>query len=94
MQCIYATEKSNITMFGEKNASNKKESLINRAVDLNFLVINSTFQSDALVCFISDKIIKQIPLPMLPQAKYHVLNLPETNKDSLELATAWVVLNS
>lgn len=74
--------------------TNKKGSLINRAVDSDFLVRNSTFQSDALVRVISDKILKQIPLLMLPQAKYHVLNLPETNKDSLELATAWVPLNS
>lgn len=81
MQCMYATEKSNIMVFGKKNKpSEKKASLINQAVDLDFLVINSTFQSDALVCFISDKILKQISLLMLPQAKYHVLNLPETNR--------------
>lgn len=90
---MYVTEKSNIMVFEKKN-SNKKGSLINQAVDLDFLVRNSTVLSDALVRFISDKILKQIPLLMSPQAKYHVLNLPETNKDSLELATAWVPLNS
>lgn len=84
MQCMYVTEKSNIMVFEKKN-SNKKGSLINQAVDLDFLVRNSTVLSDALVRFISDKILKQIPLLMSPQAKYHVLNLPETNKDSLEL---------
>lgn len=30
---------------------------------------------------------------MLPPAKHCVLNLPETNEDSLELATAWVLLS-
>lgn len=78
----------------KKKKPTKKQTLINQAVDLNFFVINSTFQSDALVYFISDRILKQILLLMLPQAKYHVLNLPETNKDSLDLATAWVLLNS
>ena len=56
-------------------------------------MIISTFQSDALVGFISDKIPKQLPMAMLPPAKHHVLNLPETNEDSLELATAWVPLS-
>lgn len=80
MPCMYSTEKTNIRVFEKKNKrpSNKKGSLINLAVGLDFLVINSTFQSDALVCFRQN--IKNIPLLMLPQAKYHVLNLPETKR--------------
>lgn len=72
---IYITEKSTIMVFGKKQLSNK----LNSCCDLDFLVIISTFQSDAMVGFISDKISKQLPMVMLPPAKHRVLKLPETN---------------
>lgn len=75
-------------VFGEKQLSNKQNSCCD--LDFFFLVIISTYQCDALVGFISDKISNQRPMVMLPPAKHGVLNLPETNEDSLELATAWV----
>lgn len=53
----------------------------------------STFQSDASIGFISDKMSNELPMVNLPPAKHCVLNLPETNEDSLELATAWVPLS-
>ena len=86
---VYTTEKFNIIAFGKKQHSDKLIS----GFDSDFLMINSTIQSDALVGFISDKISKQLPVVMLPPAKHCVLNLPETHEDSLELIAAWFPLS-
>lgn len=58
----------------------KKTNKLNSCCDLDFLVIISTFQSDALVGSSSDEISEQLPVVMLPLAIHCVLNLPEKMK--------------